>query len=65
MIRLNEHEAGDQLEATGHAAQESCTEALKGPAAAAKDEAAQKPVAASFEDFDLDDIEVLESKVFA
>ncbi|WP_438030848.1 3-thiaglutamate biosynthesis pearlin carrier peptide TglA [Sorangium sp. So ce233] len=65
MIRSNEHEAGDPIEAAGDVAQESCSEARKGPPSAAKDETLQKPAGASFEDFDLDDIEVLESKVFA
>ncbi|XYI03923.1 TglA family RiPP precursor [Sorangium sp. So ce1128] len=65
MIRSNEHEASDPIEATGHVAQESCTGAPKGPPPTAKDETLQKAAGASFEDFDLDDIEVLESKVFA
>ncbi|WP_437821523.1 3-thiaglutamate biosynthesis pearlin carrier peptide TglA [Sorangium sp. So ce1078] len=65
MIHSNEHEAGDELKATGNVAQESCSEGRKGPPSVAKDETLQKPAGASFEDFDLDDIEVLESKVFA
>lgn len=64
MNQPNEN-VGAKGESTAKETEESCTRAPLGPTSAAKEAPQGTAPTASFEDFNLDDIEVIESKVFA
>lgn len=65
MNQPDEKQMSTKGEPSAKASEESCTGAPLGPNAAAKEAPKGTAPMASFEDFNLDDIEVVESKVFA